>query len=73
MKNMNLLNSSEVEILYKIYYRNIDRYIELFGTANGSYILNDILDLGFVFGKSKNQIIQDINSRRERKTINDYR
>lgn len=54
-------------VLFTIYDKNIDRYIKLFGTANSNYILNDILDLGFVLWKNKKQVIQNINNKRERK------
>lgn len=61
-----IMTDLDIKKLYNIYNRNINRYVKLFGTATGSYLLGDIIELGEVLGKSKAEIIQEINDRRDR-------
>ena len=68
MKTITAITMTNLDIqkLYNVYNRNINRYVKLFGTATGSYLLGDIIELGEVLGKSKAEIIQEINDRRDR-------
>lgn len=66
MKTITVITMTNLDIqkLYNVYNRNINRYVKLFGTATASYLLADILELGEVLGKENKEIIQDIDDRR---------
>ena len=66
MKTITAITMTDLDIqkLYNVYNRNINRYVKLFGTATVSYLLADILELGEVLGKENKEIIQDIDDRR---------